>query len=415
MKIYIALDPPHNWVTTSSKNLVCDVGTIEDLSTYRLPKNVDEVIGVARGNAIACHSVKIPGKRKRNAQSALAYALEDRLTDDIEDLHFKMLHWQPDDVTYAAVVSKQQMEGWVSQFRNFGIHLDAIVAEYMLLPIHPKNKITIAVQNDDNFCIRLNQYQGIALNKDEFDYWWNSVEKEESTFSVTDVDLARSLIASSSPGDMPDDMPGENHDDPARAITIGHWDIGETFIKWISNQSVSVDIDSISVLDGDYTPSHNTKNASLLKLAAMIAVLSLVGYWGVLSYELNTLEQRKSELNNEIRSVFGQHFPDEPYLDRPRSQLSNLINSARTGQIRYTAFQQFLNAVGDIVPQLNAEVEEVNFRENSMVVLCVVKDLSSLDVITKAFNDREGLEAELLSSGARDGKITGRFRLVRGV
>ena len=101
----------------------------------------------------------------------------------------------------------------------------------------------------------------------------------------------------------------------------------------------------------------------------------------------------------------------KPGLHRPRIQLTSLINNARSGKIKNTGFQLYLNAVSKITPKFSTVIEEINFRENDMIVLCTVRDLSSLDTIKQAFNEFSLINAEPLSSAARDGKVTGRFRL----
>ena len=170
-------------------------------------------------------------------------------------------------------------------------------------------------------------------------------------------------------------------------------------------------IDSLSILDGTFLPTHDRKGANLVKLAAVISIVGLGMYGGFHAFEYKQLESQKKETGLKIRSLFSRHFPDEPYLDRPRDQLTSLITNARTGKIKNTEFQFYMNAVSRIIPGLNAVIEEINFRENEMIVLCTVQDLSSLDTIMQAFNEYGTINAVLMSSGARDGKITGRFRL----
>ncbi|MEJ2178600.1 MAG: hypothetical protein P8Y12_11820, partial [Gammaproteobacteria bacterium] len=108
-----------------------------------------------------------------------------------------------------------------------------------------------------------------------------------------------------------------------------------------------------------------------------------------------------------------RHFPGEPYLGRPRSQLQSLIAS-RGGQGGQYEFQRLLKSITDATRQHNAEIEEVNFRDSAMTVLCNVNSLSVLDNIRQTLQQLPGMRAELLSSGARDNKVTGRFRLERG-
>ena len=169
------------------------------------------------------------------------------------------------------------------------------------------------------------------------------------------------------------------------------------------------------MLGGAFVPTHNTRGVKLFRASLVIVLLGLVSYFGMLNYERNALERKDAQLKNDMRLLFSQNFPDEPYLDRPRSQLTNAITRVKSGAVFDTRFHQYLAAVSKIIPRHRAVVDEINFRDDSMIVLCTVSDLSSLDVINQSFNSLDSINAELLSSGARDGKVSGRFRLsIRG-
>jgi general secretion pathway protein L len=407
MKLFISLDSPHKWVILSSKGQIKDSGTVTELENYRIPKSVEQVIGVARGETIACHSVRIPGKRKRHIESALPYALEDRLTEDVEDLHFKLLSWQADDLAYAAVVSRNQVSNWVDGFRNYGINLDAIIPEYLLLPQQPKGGITIAKTARETYSIRTGRYQGLSIDLDGFWYWWQTRLTGSEPIYVNDAELARRLIQSGDESGSDESLSGNGK--------ISHWSIGDDFTQWFASADFLDNTDSLSILDGSFLPTHNKKGANLVKLAAVISIVGLGLYGGFHAFEYRQLELQKKETGLEIRSLFARHFPDQPYLDRPRDQLTSLINNARMGKVKNTEFQFYMNAVSKIIPRLNAVIEEISFRENEMIVLCTVQDLSSLDTIMQAFNEFGTINAVLMSSGAREGKITGRFRLNKQV
>jgi general secretion pathway protein L len=366
---------------------------------------VEQVIGVARGESVGCHSVKIPGKRKSHIQSALPFALEDRITDNVEDLHFKLMRWQSGESVNAAVVSRDQISQWVEEFRSFGINLDAIVPDYMLLPLHPKSDITIARVSDHRICVRQGKFSGFSLDAEGFQFWWESMDKENTAFAVNDLEFARNLSRDLETGQKPESAAGP----------VTHWDIGEYFSEWLSSSMFSEDIEELNLLAGKFAPTHQRKSGNLLKGAAMVSVFAFAVYWGMLVYESRSLENRQAELETELRALFAEYFPGEPYLGRPRAQVESLIAQSRTNATTETDFQFYLNAISQVAPKFGAVVEEVNFRDNVVVVICTVKDLASLDTIQQAFNQIDSISAELVSSGDRDGKINGRFRLSTGV
>jgi len=403
MKLFLSIEPPHNWVITGPRNQVRDSGVATALENYRVPKGVEQVIGVVNGDYVSCHSVKIPGKRKHHIEAALGFALEDRITDDVENLHFKLLQWQADGITYCAVVSRNQLSQWVEKLQNYGIYLDALIPDYFLLPQHPKCSVSVSKLRDNRICVRLSAYKGLSLDQDGFNYWWETLDKTDLTCAVTDIDMARTLV-NSFEGDM----------ESANKENISHWDIGSDFSDWLGHSQFDQNVDDLNLLDGRYSPVHNKKGKNLLKVAALVFVISLFGSLGMMLYETNVLNSQRTEINTELRTLFSQYFPDEPYLDRPKSQLTNLISNARAGKSKKSTFQTYLHAVSEIAPRLGVIINEISFRDNDMILLCTVKDLASLDTIIEAFNEVQSIEAELLSSGARDGKVNGRFRLGEG-
>mgnify|MGYP001820322801 FL=1 len=113
-----------------------------------------------------------------------------------------------------------------------------------------------------------------------------------------------------------------------------------------------------------------------------------------------------------MTSLFRQHFPGEPWLGRPRFQVESLLD-ARSGQGDAYGFQSLLEVITGVTRQHAAEIEEINYRDDAMIVLCNVRSLSVLDDIRQGLQNLPGLDAELLSSGARDNQVTGRFRVTR--
>ncbi len=403
MKLFVSLEKPHKWIITGSRKSVYETGIIENLENYRLPKNIHQVIGVAPGELVACHSAQIPGKKRRYAESALPYALEEKLTEDVENLHFKLLSWQPDGVALAVVVSRENLSHWISSFSMNGLRLDAIVADYFLLPQHPKGQVTISLGQDDRVFVRRGKYQGFTVDRAGFEFWLGSQDQPDLTFSVTDLDFARSLQNSL----LPDDSSASLD----RVGPVNHWKIGSDFTSWLKVDHLDTDVSAINILEGMFAPSHGNKFGNLGKVAGFVALLGIASALGVSMYENSVLSKRYNKVDAEMRTLFASYFPDEPYLDRPRSQVSNLISQAKAGHSTQSGFQVLLNAVATISLKYGATVDEVNYRDNSMTVLCKVRDLSSLDTIMQAFNGLDRVKAELLSSGARDGTITGRFRL----
>ena len=300
---------------------------------------------------------------------------------------------EPEQPAWTSIVSKQQLKHWLEHFRLHGLPVDHIVAEYFLLPQHPNGAKTVSLTPDNQLCIREDQYSGYVMEPEIFQMWWQGLENPESeSIACTHLELAKKLMS-------------------AGGKDISHWDIGNQFPQWLTNSEVHQGVERYSLLTGEFLPAHKKRNLSGVKWAAMIAAIAFIGYWGYSFYEYRELRKDLRHTERSIVTLFLKSFPGEPYLDRPRKQVESLINRAVSGSSAKTDFQFFMDAVRQVTPQLGATVDEIGFRDESMVVLCTVNDLSTLDRVRQAFDGLDGVTAELMSSGARDNKISGRFRL----
>ena len=174
------------------------------------------------------------------------------------------------------------------------------------------------------------------------------------------------------------------------------------------------DLGRCNLLDGAYAPVRNRKSAGLLQLAAAAGLLGIGAVAGASCYELRTLEPEKQQTERAMRTLFARCFPAQPCLDRPRSQLTALLSAARPGPVGPAGFARCLDALRQTAPRLGARLAAVAFRDNAMTVLRSVRGLSSRDRLQRACNQLPGSRAELRSCGARNGKVTGRFRLTSG-
>ncbi len=66
----------------------------------------------------------------------LQRSLEDKLSEDIEQLHFTVMDWVPGGAVQVAIIARQTLGDYIQEFENAGVTLDAIVPEHSLLPIH---------------------------------------------------------------------------------------------------------------------------------------------------------------------------------------------------------------------------------------------------------------------------------------
>ena len=77
----------------------------------------------------------VPGKRKQDWLAALPYALEESLSEPVENLHFVALNRDEAGLVSVAIISKSRMQHWVEQLQAAGLGHVQLVADCFQVPV----------------------------------------------------------------------------------------------------------------------------------------------------------------------------------------------------------------------------------------------------------------------------------------
>ncbi len=77
--------------------------------------------------AVTLYRVSIPVRRAAAVRAALPFALEDKMSQELEELHFVPGPRRPDDTFAAAVVEQESMQLWQTLFLEAGWRLEALI------------------------------------------------------------------------------------------------------------------------------------------------------------------------------------------------------------------------------------------------------------------------------------------------
>jgi len=320
MKLIISVTKPFLWAgLDDKKGTVVDSGELASLDNAKanLPKGIKTVVGVAPAEAIALRSVEVPSKRRAQVEAAVPYALEESLSEDVEDLHFSIMGWSPGKSARVAVVNKKMLASWITALTDAGLRVDAIVPEQKLIPLHPDSEVTIARTSPNRICIREGENSGLVVDSDSFSYWWESNPKRDAMIAVNDRALAQELASQG----------GSN---------VNQWDIGRDFRTWLENSDNSK-LDRFSLLQGDYQPEHLKPTTTGLKIAAALAGLAFLGLAAANWYEVQKLEKQVASNHEQMRALFTKPFPKQEYLgdDTARRQIASLLSINSDGDNQY--------------------------------------------------------------------------------
>ena len=177
----------------------------------------DEIWAVIPGEELIIAEVTIPTSNRRKLMQAIPYALEEQLAEDIAELYFILLRWKPGHSATVGILAKRVARECRESLVEAGWELAGMVAEYQLLPLHPRTSATIADHGDGRTSIWQRNGTGATIDSDNLGICWNTLHGDGMAVAVNRTDTARRL--------------------PELAETdTAVWDIGDDFCSWLQRR-----------------------------------------------------------------------------------------------------------------------------------------------------------------------------------
>jgi len=197
----------------------------------------------------------------------------------------------------------------------------------------------------------------------------------------------------------------------AGGTMIREWNIGDNFTDWLEHETQI--IISGNLLQGAYKPRHHGQGYGRYKTAAVLLFAALVIHLIANGYEYFDLVSKNKQLDEDIKAVFLDTFPDTQRIVNPSLQMTQRAKQLKSGYVGAGEFQNLLSSVARALPATQGKIEEINFRDNELIITCVTNDFAGLDRLKKKFAEDPQVKVELLSSGSRDNRVSGRFKIDR--
>ncbi len=390
MIFYISITEPYTWVQVSKQGQVLDHGLVHTLSGLSVPSDSRLVVGVVPGGDVTCRQVAIPSRSRAKVVEALPFALEESLSEDIEHLHFALFNWTAGKDATVAIVARSRMDSWMDVCKEAGLKLDALVPDYLLLPQHPQTRFSIAKTGaDDMLLVRDSKTSGLVLDQASLTDWWGEVGDPNAAVAVNDDSIAQALITHG-------------------GVNINRWDMGTRLDEWLALNATP---SSANLLQSAYPPTREAEKRVPLWPAAAMVLLALCIKLGSDTVEYFQLRAQERDLNQKIVQVLTTTFPDIKRVVNPRLQMERRIAEVKSGYTGRGDFPILLGVVAKVLGSAGATLEDVNFKDNTMVITCTTRNFAMLDQLRRAFDGVSGVKVELESSGAREKQVSAKFRL----
>ena len=331
--------------------------------------------------------VAVPATQRARAQAAIPWALEDRLVDAVESLHFALGRYHDSGEWSVAVVARRTLDAWLKRCAIAGIQPVSARPEPLALPA-PATDEWMALEEAGSVIVRTAEDGGFACDPQMLMVVAGAREKPGrirrlgAAGAEWPPDLAAALGAP------------EPIDDPATVFS---------------------DRGGIELLQGAYSRRERTgRQLRRWRLPAVIgaALLAVVGVDLALDYA--ELGAREAQLRERMQTIFGQAFPDVQEVQDPRAQMAARLRSLRDGGDGGADFAELLARAGGVLAEdSDARLTGLTWRGATLELEIAADELQVLDRVQRGFTEA-GLGAELRGADRGADGIDGRITVTEG-
>ena len=366
---------------------------------------------------IHLNRVRLPISNRQKMLRAVPFALEEQIADEVEDFHFVLGKTQAGIGTPVAGMRRDQLDQILAGLAEAGIYPDAVIPDALCLPGSVEQWCILA--HRDRMLVEYDGTSGAIVDAENLplllqaslaDDDLQTPEKillfqlDGETPAFTAADLRASLGDETAPPDssapatdIPEIIEVSYNSHPL-VVFCGHY----------------LDAMPLNLLQGSYKPKRrNAGKWQRWRLAASLALLWLVLYFGAAVFELSRLQQKNDRLRVQIEQVYKKTFPDSQRIVNARVQMEQKLKELKgAGGAKDEGLLTLLGeTIGAVSKVSDISVQSLSFRNNRMDIELTGKGLQSIENLNKFLNQNPKLKAEIVSSTSEKTGVKGNIRI----
>jgi general secretion pathway protein L len=334
-----------------------------------------------------------PGGNVKLAR-AVPFALEEQLTEDIDQMSFAIGRRRSGGGTPAAAVSRSVLQEWLSRLTAAGLTPVAMYPDISLMPDNPgqtvlwleQSRLAVRRPGALPFAVELSPVREAlvvaGVIADPLDTAAEPKVPENAMLYVTseDWEQCESEFAQ---------LVGKFESLKVQLLPDGP-------LPWLA-QSLEAD-DAVNLLQGEF--AHTTDFAARWLqwrtpafLAAALLAAHVAGQW----LQIRQAKHETGALDSQIASVFSAAMPAE-VMQEPRRQMQARLDRIRKAGASPEYFLRTLKALsGALAMTPKTEIDALSYREQALDMKVNAPSLAALSDLSK-YIGKQGLTADIQSS-----------------
>lgn len=381
-------------------------GPLSDARRHAMDRRV---IALVPGTRILMTSATLPVRGVARMLQLVPFALEERLAEDVESLHFALGRRRDDGSVPVAVVRREAMDRWLKTLESADFHPAFVLPDTVGVPAADTGA-AIMVEGgrvylrDESGCVAAFPADEVVHYAEALGLAVSSDEDSDKGAGVTihigtdEREHHRELLAT-----LQTCYPG------AQLKTLPNGAFARLAVNACANPEPNL-------IQGAYAPKTNIERywqpwrAAAVLLAVLVTVLL-----GVKAGDNIMLGREEARLDADMRAVFERAMPGARALEgQLRFQMERSLADLRGGGDGGSDFLETLQILAKALSTTsNTELENMVHQNRIMSIKLNAPSVETLDKIKQAVGDA-GLKAEISSAEPSDNGVDGRMRLSPG-
>ncbi|MEP6883211.1 MAG: type II secretion system protein GspL [Gammaproteobacteria bacterium] len=366
-----------------------------------------KVVALAPATQILLAEPELPPGSGVKLARAVPFALEEQLTEDIDQLNFAIGRRHTNGGTPVVVVSRSVLQGWLSDLRAAGIEPLAMYPDISLMPDNPGQTVLwleqrrLAVRRPGAlpFAVELSPVSEAlvvaGVIADPLDSGLEPKVPESAVLYVTREDWARSQ------------QEFEQLTERFESLKVQLLPDGP--LPWLARELKNTD--AVNLLQGDF--ARDTDFGARWRpwrTPALLAAGLLTVHVAAQALQIRQAKHETAALDSQIAEVFLGAMPAEVIQD-PRRQMQSRLDRIRksgAGPAYFLRALKVLSAAIAVTPQTT--IDALSYREDSVDMKVTAPSLAALSQLSQ-FIGKQGMTAEIQSSTPVGGGVEAQIQL----
>jgi general secretion pathway protein L len=395
-------DAPLDWAAADSTGQLLAVPTDEHDAGLRAMAAGRRIALVVPAGDVSHFQVQLPaGNEARLAQLA-PFALEDLVSEDLEQLHFAVGRRDAETgLTTVAVAERARMEQWLARAAALQLRPATLLAESELAPALPGHVTMLLV--DDQLLLRRDGAAAVQLPAADPLLALELLLGADADLSA--VNLAVYASAAQWPA----------HEAAIEALRerVGAYTVqleaGGLLALYARN---IVAAQPTNLLQGAYKPVQSQLGGWMRWRAVAMALAALLLVHVAASWlELHGLRGESARLNQSIAQVYGRVFPGQRPGTQPRRQFEQRLAQLSGGGAQQGELLPLLAALAAAEQNVPiAKLESLSFKTGTMQLRLNTPDAEALELFSQALR-AAGYGVETLSGSPQGDHYAGQLEV----